>query len=668
MKKIITLFLASVLILVGVSFSPSISHVEAKNANTSKLVTNVSDESSIESDLGEDYLSTVNTLDNVPYVFYLGEFGFSPKPIDDGEVFYGSRYYNAYLYVYNPTDTVFDDSSFFYTVGITVYSYGDENSIYNDFNPVFLSRTEDNRFYKFKIVPSSFLYEMAWKCCQNEEVSYTRIYSVENFYVHKFRSSLSYSSQSVKRFSYTGFSSGFGGASAPSLQCAESAVTLDLKVTPMWYRAGESNGKNEFTRDCLDSVFFSIPNTYINEYGDPVAFKATWLNAVTAPYIVTGNEAAYLHLQDYIGVSVSDRNYPDYSFLGNVYGDPVAPTAHAVTLGYGYWYNRRPFYSFNLIVTEEPSSSPHSYGVGLNKLLLLFYSGSTADSADSFVVTGDQLKKQMSEYSKLYPNNKLTALRADGTHYTSDYNRDLFASVDEKFTFFDTSEIDCFLLRFGSVSRNIFNYTNPDINVNFEGIPVIKEVTDSDVVGTDISMSNELFIDKSFVSYLKSSFNKGKQDNHYYLFRYKQSDYIAQEATLYKKGSHILYGETFWKEDTNAYFAQESVSLQFQIIKATFLKGERYTTLDVRMDPVDVINDLTPPVSTHKDFSLFSFDGDSNWLQILLGLLILVIIVILLAPFLPTIARAVVFVVTLPFKAIKAVSSAIRKKKRDKRK
>ena len=81
-----------------------------------------------------------------------------------------------------------------------------------------------------------------------------------------------------------------------------------------------------------------------------------------------------------------------------------------------------------------------------------------------------------------------------------------------------------------------------------------------------------------------------------YLFRYQTTDYISQEATcLEKSGSR-------WRErDTNAYFFQETVNLDFDIIDVTFSNGEIATVIPVAMTPIDVVPSPTPPVHTETD-------------------------------------------------------------------
>lgn len=111
-------------------------------------------------------------------------------------------------------------------------------------------------------------------------------------------------------------------------------------------------------------------------------------------------------------------------------------------------------------------------------------------------------------------------------------------------------------------------------------------------------ISERLYISSGDVQDLKNFCNAPENEGcTVYLFRYQTTDYIAQEATLFEKGG--LYG---WREvDTNAYFFQETVNLDFDIIDVTFSNGEVDTVIPVAMDPIDVVPSATPPVHTTSD-------------------------------------------------------------------
>ena len=147
-----------------------------------------------------------------------------------------------------------------------------------------------------------------------------------------------------------------------------------------------------------------------------------------------------------------------------------------------------------------------------------------------------------------------------------------------------------------------------------------------------------------------------------------QSEYTAHEVTEYKHTTDwALIGgnfNTYEVADTNAYFAQMCVQLDFDIIDVTFSNGEKSTVIPVVSNPIDVVPDVTPPVYTQTDEEGF------DWLKalkiVLAGILLLAVVIFLWPLFKPlfiAIGQGIAWLVTAPFKAI---GQAIKKKRKRK--
>ena len=133
------------------------------------------------------------------------------------------------------------------------------------------------------------------------------------------------------------------------------------------------------------------------------------------------------------------------------------------------------------------------------------------------------------------------------------------------------------------------------------------------------------------------------------------SDYVAQEATLFEYTSEGFIGSGWAERDTNAYFFQETVNLNFDIIDLTFVKDDVYTVIPVAMAPIDVIHDSTAPVKTTPD-------KDFDWkklLKIVLGGLLLILLLIIFMPLLPSLISLIIKIAVLPFRLIAAIFKAI---------
>ena len=129
------------------------------------------------------------------------------------------------------------------------------------------------------------------------------------------------------------------------------------------------------------------------------------------------------------------------------------------------------------------------------------------------------------------------------------------------------------------------------------------------------------------------------------------------------EGDGIVRTYTPDRIDSNNYFFQQTVNLDFDIIDVTFSNGEKDTVIPVVSNPIDVVPDATPPVLTISDEEI-------DWMKILkivVGIILLLALVIfcwpLVKPLFVAIGKGIAWLVTAPFKAI---GQAIKKRKRRK--
>lgn len=147
---------------------------------------------------------------------------------------------------------------------------------------------------------------------------------------------------------FSGYAAGYG--SDPNAENtlsikSEQADTLSLTPHATAYRPEGTNGKNDYTQDSLHSVYFAVPNEFIEMYGEMSAVHARWLDAVLKPILVTGNQAAYNAISEYIGKDITaDGTDLGYFYLGahrTYTAAGLSTTGHS----YGYSYNNPGFWS-----------------------------------------------------------------------------------------------------------------------------------------------------------------------------------------------------------------------------------------------------------------------------------------------------------------------------------
>ena len=243
------------------------------------------------------------------------------------------------------------------------------------------------------------------------------------------------------------------------------------------------------------------------------------------------------------------------------------------------------------------------------------------------------------------------------------YSRVLFDSVSNDFTDVEISADFEFDLRsevLGSSWWDKLWDITYDHSEAFDGIKAIEAVSEDDFVyaGDEVDVSatcDELYIAEADFLEFERFYNANKDDNVIYLFRYQVSDYIASEATLFEPEDFIV---TSWNKtgDSNAYFMQQTVNLDFDVIDVTFTKGNVSTVIPVVAAPVDNIPDGTPPVYTEDD------KPDMDWLKWLFAALALIIVLIILAPLLPYVFKFLLWLLMLPAKFVVWIINLFKRK------
>ena len=291
----------------------------------------------------------------------------------------------------------------------------------------------------------------------------------------------------------------------------------------------------------------------------------------------------------------------------------------------------------------------------ISVLYWLFYAGEGENSADEYALSSEVIEEKLVELTEQY----------GGELVNNRYSRVLFDSVAEEFTELNIpAELEYDLRNevLGSSWWDKLWGITHDESAAFDGIKAIYEVQDGDFVIRDDILDTEetadnLYIAPEDVEAFKEFYDENKADSVVYLFRYQVSDYISAEASLFEPDNFI--GNAWSRTDTNAYFAQETVNLDFDIIDVTFTKDGVSTVIPVVSDPIDNIPGITPPANTTDD------DGP-EWWRIVLAVLLLLIVLVILAPVLPYIGQAIVWVISLPFRLIGRIINSIKKTKKKK--
>lgn len=580
--------------------------------------------------------------------------------------------YGLYVYVYNPRDTAIDISTDRNKIQLT---YGDKAE-YEKYALEFLNYSKDvgaeGRFWKYKVKLSTAERADVLKTLKPDG----RIYKVSGIELSVKGEVTEY--PCAQEYTYKGYAEGYGSelADSDTLSCTvdglDKYLSLDVKST---YWRPNGTHEDKITRDTLHSVYFSVPDEITAEYGEMTGVHATWLNAYTKPIFVTGNKDIYLQAEKVIGKEILGGdldNYEDnafgYSLLALDAPNPTSTELWRNYSGLHYGYN-----VFEMQSKHTVGGDMHYVHHNIKKLMptldYLFYAEN--GDADTYTLPAEKLigdkDKGIAGWFETYTE------KYGGELVNDRYSKNLFEKTDDEFTDVNIRATDGYKLQ-----DKIYSYDFWDIlfgkhlqQENSYEMQAIQKVTVKDISETadEAIFCDKFYIEDSdydeFVNYVRASAAKNETT---YLFRYYQSEYVSAEVTEARRYYHdkaafercmfhsdCSFGHGYYDEiDTNAYFAQMWVQLDFDIIDLTFTKDDVITVIPVIMSPMDIVADADSPVYTtpvHEGL---------YWWQILLVVLILIALFILLVKFAPGVIVMAGKVLVLPFKGIGLIYKSIR--------
>lgn len=565
--------------------------------------------------------------------------------------------YALYILLYNPQDVAIDINTTRNKIQLT---YGSKPS-YAKYALKFLNYSNEagieGRFYKFKIELTEAERADILKTLSPDE----RVYKVSGIELSIKNKVTEHTT--AQTYTYRGFAVGYGSelAETDTLSCKvdgfDKYISLDVRST---YWRPDGTHEDLHSRDTLHSVYFAVPNSIVNEYGEMTGVHAIWLNVQTAPIIVTGNKTIYNAVEPYIAKhqdAGNSENYPENKTLNYA----LVTDSDMTHYGHGHYGTL----AYNVWTSNDSGSTKNCYERIIFDLRYLFYADN--GNADAYVLPAEKLvgdeKKGVKGWFETY------TAKYGGDKVNNRFSKDLFDHVDDEFTEVNITANDEFKLSDVTTTKNWWSWLfgpGSDQTVtgtNTYNISAIQKVTTKDFDDyAKAVFEDKFYVDESDYDELRQYVIESNAKNEtVYLFRYYQSVYDSQEAREFEfvkdwamaRGTFGNYSEL----DTNAYIAQLWVQLDFDIIDLTFTKDNVSTIIPVVMNPIDIAADADAPVYTTDD------DKGLSWWQILLAILLGILVIILLLKFAPgvivVIVKILVFIITLPFKLIGAIFKGI---------
>lgn len=547
----ISLLLAFVLLS---SFNTPIIHDEG----------NLFDETSILDDF--DSSIDVNQYLNVEHVTL----------IDFYEYVYGSDSYDLYLYIAIPNDIYINYYSNLNKISLSVGDFD-----YFKYNLEILD-IYDN-IVKFKIdFSKSEKDDLISKIISSSDREY-KISSIElletgNVNVTDFKIG--------GEFIYSGYAKGINDNDVSTLKREYVEIeTLDLNVNQTYYRFNTSidaplYGYNEKTQ--IDSVYFSIPDYYLEKYGEVSNIQVEYYEYRTSPILVLRDDI-YETFKNYVGIDIDDITNPGYAIC---YYSPN-------TTGQLAYYT---YYERNQVLNNVKGNYPFYYSPYIT---WLFKGGSDGKGE----ISGDEIKDYLYSYDKSY---------FEGSNYKGLSNDLINGTVDENhkrgYNLVNiSSEDNENLLVFSGNAWERF-FTSWFNNVEIE-LPLIEKIE-------NVNSVDDLYINEDDVDDFKDYVNNARNlDETTYLFRFSSSNYYSQE--IYdKKYSDILF------EGVDGYLASETIYLDFDIISLTFERNGMNTIIPAISNPIDVIAGIIPPDTSNI------FESLGSLLKIIMGIVTIILLIV----------------------------------------
>ena len=533
-----------------------------------------------------------------------------------------AEYYGLYIYVFNPSDNIFNNKSVpFKEEGnvVNMATSYDENgnpSEYSNMALEFLDKTDSNRFYKFKVQNASKLYDMAKDYAEKHDGK--RRYDLASFQFKKTNGENVVTKQKDitigKTYIYSGYAAGCAleasvGDSESTLKCESQTLEtlkLDVKHTNrLMENYGITHHGDDNICDNLHTAYFSVPERYFTEYGDLQKIKAEWYEYKTSPIFVTSDEDAYKFYKSYlgkdIGTCIPDSNWRviwDYDYGTNFTG--------TIEKYYYYWrfdsqkMNNKDF-GERYYYADEVENLP--------RMSWLFYKDANVDR-EKYQVSASEIL----EYAKDYKNNQLSGIPL----IQGKYSYDLFSSFGNAANGYELNPIDedRQSLLTNPTAKNGHVKLEIDAGDNYELTDwtdlsfwekFLAYAKDSDegkvsasaiVTLNDAAAINEMTAEKFGADYLLGKWDAEKiqeeaikeieNGNRVVLFRFATTDYVAANARFDDVDVDAMSPE-------DGFVSQQTVFLDFDIISLTFRdKMEKDTVIGVVSDPVDMFSSIEP--------------------------------------------------------------------------
>ncbi len=542
-------------------------------------------------------------------------------------------YYGLYIYLYNPQNLQIAENGNRTSIA-TAFNNKGEPTRFEYFDIDFINKTSgeyNGLFYKFKVVDHE---------SSDGKTIYSRVNADKR--VYDFGGLQLRVSESVQAYrfgltcEFTGYGKGLGpddNEESTLKGNVESRITLSLDVKSTYFRPEYAYKEN--TSMQLNSVYFSIPNAYVDEYGEIDQVDTTWYEYQTAPILVTKSKDFWL-LQEWN----SENGYIVFPDNISIYGDLDTVSGSVSFIYWKDWcYNFSNYSAQNDLPTVKYRKDTSC--IEYDGFCYYFLS-----EEDDYYVSGETIKNWFISYSNDYTSGDY--IETDNWNLSANLFTDMVDTGRTRgYNEFSIKASDNYSLEYKVDTNHPFwsflfgpNYETvaPEDNP-YSSIQGIQKVSSLDLAKSDEDLSSLYYVDSHDVTDFRSYVNDNTNTTTY-MCHFSITDYISKSGTLCTVDNSL--------SETNCMLAQETVFLDFNVINVTFNKGDVYKTVPVVAEPIDIVAGLDPP----PIYKPAEFDEDIPWWVWLIVLGVVILFIPIIFTIVPVLFKIVWWLVCLPFRFI----------------
>jgi len=568
--------------------------------------------------------------------------------------------FGLFVYLWNPARLDIVPNSPQNTIQIaTRYDASGRPTLYEKLPLRFLSRSTgavEGLFYKFEVVLDGE-HRASLLARLSADIN-TRRYDISGIELTTRPTFTATDFHVGRTFHIRGFARGHGEFpnTASTLEMSVDGLrTLELDVHSTWFRTPTSI-RGVGHQHQINTVYFSVPNYILEEYGQLQRIMAEWWEFQTQPIFVTSRRSLYDRFRPNIGQRTERNNNLRYGIYRGFQGGGSA----TLTASWGFndvgnfirssghhigHLERYMYYIFHVNNIETYSATDLPIGCVSSQQLTNWIMNYNYSSRNGFLPLGSHRQISADLFTNTIDSDRL-ALGLNRGHNI----REIDAGDVQDLLFYNDVRRTTFWERLWSGGEQfVFG------DLIQEGLAPIQDLPAVFPTGTNAQIARELFVNIRDVPHLRNFHAQATaRDETVFLFRFAVTDYHARWLTIYNNLDTAWWEHIFgWivqqtrRYEGQLYKAQQTVLLDFDIIQLTFYGEFGHIVIPVVSDPIDIIPDITPPAYDPPPIHDWTW-----WLRLMLGLLLLILLLVLLMPFLPLVANILAYIIGLAFAMI----------------